>query len=82
MSTNLTIAQAKRLYVIGGGQDGYGYTPSEWQDIRKEMEQIINAKSDHAGGRLIDWWGCWDHELTATAFARKVREAWKKEQGA
>ena len=82
MSTNLTIAQAKRLYVIGGGQDGYGYTPSEWQDIRKEMEQIINAKSDRAAKQVIDWWACWDRKFTAKSFVRKVREAWKKEQSA
>ena len=76
--TTITVQQAQRIYISAGGPNEY--YPAEWENIRREMEAVINAKSDRAAGRTIDWWGCWTPRDTATAFARKVREAWAKEQ--
>lgn len=73
----MTTTQAQILYrKAGGGEDAY-YSPDEWEDVRKEMETIVAAKSDISAGRIIEWWGCWDVKYTKTAFARKIRQAWK-----
>lgn len=72
----MTIAQAKRLY-RGAGSDTQ-HSKEEWKSIRKEMEIIVAAESDRAAGKTIYWWGCWDWSLTATSFARKVRELARK----
>lgn len=70
----LTMKQAKQLYIDAGGPDDHG--DEEWADIQKEMEAILNAPTDFKAGQLIQWWGCWDRKLTATAFARRIRESW------
>lgn len=68
----MTSQEARQLYVGAGGPDDHH--PSEWDSIHREMEAVVAATSDRAAGRVIDWWGCWDRKLTATAFARRVRE--------
>jgi len=55
------------------------YSKAEEEDIYREMEEITTAKSDRIAGKTILWWGCWDKKITATAFARRIREVWKKE---
>lgn len=72
----MTLDQAKRIYIGAGGPSDHW--PSEWEDIRKEMEQVVSAKTDRGAGLLIIWWDCWDRKNTATAFASKVREEWRK----
>ena len=72
----MTIPQAKKLYIEAGGP--CDHAESEWQDICKEIEAVVAAYSDRAGGKLILWWGCWDKQYTATGFARRVREAAKQ----
>jgi len=67
----MTIEQVKQLYISAGGPTDH--QDSEWTDIHKEMEQVVAAKSDRAGGKIIAWWDCWDRKKTATSFARKVR---------
>ena len=67
----LPMEQAKKLYINAGGPDDND--EEKWEDIRKELEVIINSKSDYAAGRTIDWWGCWDNKYTATKFARTIR---------
>ena len=71
MENTMTIAQAKEIYVFAGGNPDH--SESEWNDITKEINAVVNARSDRAAGQIIQWWGCWDRKLTATAFARKVR---------
>lgn len=72
----MTIDEVKRIYIAAGGPDDHGQV--DWVDIHREIEQVIAAKTDFAGGRIIDWWACWDREYTATAFARRVRQAARK----
>ena len=71
----MTIDQAKQLYFIVVGKADY--TASEWESIRTELQQVVEATSDRAGGDVIRWWDCWDRNYTATSFARKIREAWE-----
>lgn len=54
------------------------YCYDEQLDIRNELQQVIDAKSDRAAGNIVRWWGCWDRKLTATKYARTVRELWRK----
>lgn len=68
----MTIAEAKRIYIGAGGPADH--TPREWDDIQVEMEDVVRATSDRAGGRVILWWDCWDKNCTATRFARRIRE--------
>ncbi len=68
----MTFSDAKKLYIEAGGQNDYG--ESEWQDIHKEMQALVDAKSDRAAGKTIMWWDCWDNKYTATGFARRVRQ--------
>jgi len=69
----MTLSEAKILYIDAGGPDDHN--ESEWQDIHKEMQAIVEAKSDRAAGKTILWWDCWDAKHTATAFARRVRNS-------
>lgn len=79
----MTIKETRRLYY--GASADYemrwyiDFSPEDREFIRREMEEIVAAKSDRAGGRIIDWWGCWDRKCTATAFARRVRELHRQE---
>lgn len=70
----MTRDESRRLYVGAGGPDDH--CALDWEHIHREMEQLVSAKSDCAAGRMIAWWGCWDRQYTATAFARRVRQAW------
>ena len=72
----ITVRQARRLYIKAGGPDYH--SESEWADIRNEIESIVNAASDRAAGKTILWWGCWDKNYTATAFASRVRENYRR----
>ena len=72
----MDLQTAKKLYRESGGNEDY--SSSEWEDIRKELETIVAAKSDRAAGQTIMWWGCWDKKLTAMAFARRIRENYRK----
>jgi hypothetical protein len=67
----ITIEHAKHLYLAVGCPNPYNN--SEWEDIRNEMNAVVEANSDRAAAKTILWWGCWDRKLTATAFARRVR---------
>ena len=71
----MTLETAKKLYIAAGGRTKH--YDSEWQDIHKEMEAIINATSDRKASNVIRWWGCWDEKYTPTAFARRVRDMFK-----
>jgi hypothetical protein len=68
--------QAKTIYVAAGGQAQHHKT--EWNEIHKEMEKIVAARTDRGAGLTILWWGCWDARYTATAFARRVRDAYRQ----
>jgi hypothetical protein len=74
----MTKNEAKKLYIGAGGPDNH--SESEWVDIHKEMQAIVEAKTSFAAGRTIDWWGCWDKKLTATGFARRVRALYVAEK--
>jgi hypothetical protein len=69
----MNLHDAKRIYIAAGGPSDH--QDSEWVYIHKEMEAIVNAKNDRAAGKIILWWGCWEPKYTATAFARRVRDA-------
>lgn len=71
----MTQDQAKKLYIAAGGPDDH--SDREWMDIHQEMEAICAAKSDRAAANTIRWWDCWDPKYTATAFARRVRQAYR-----
>ena len=73
----MTIIQAKELYLSVAGEDAR-YLESEWEDIHKEMEDVVSAKSDRAAANIIRWWDCWDEKYTATQFARRLRNKWKE----
>lgn len=75
-SYNVTIELAKKLYIASGAPNDH--SDSKWKDIRDEIEKIINAKSDRSAANVIQWWGCWDRKRTATSFARRVREEWRR----
>lgn len=70
----LTIALAKKAYIAACGNGGLSACLWYWKEVRDDLQGVVDAKSDRAAGRTIDWWGCWDRKLTATAFARRVRE--------
>jgi Holliday junction resolvase RusA-like endonuclease len=53
---------------------------SELNSTVSEIVGICEARTCRAAGNLICYWGCWDRKLTATAFARKVRQL-AKERG-
>lgn len=72
----MTIEQAKQCYRAAGFT--FDHSPDEWAEIRKELEVVVSAKSDLAAGKTILWWGCWDKKLTATAYARLVRDEYAK----
>jgi len=74
----MTKAEAKKLYIGAGGPDYH--SDFDWASIHKEMQAIVEAKTDLAAGRTIDWWGCWDKKLTATGFARRVRALYAAER--
>lgn len=76
----LTLEQARRLYVAGGGIILQHHSQGEWEYVRDEMQAMVDAKTDRAAGRVIEWWGCWHKRDTATAFARRVRQEWKRMQ--
>jgi len=52
----------------------------EYEAIAEEMRDIIRARNDRAAGATILWWDSWDKKLTATRFARTVRERWTAHQ--
>ena len=70
----MTQDQAKQLYIAAGGPDDYD--DGEWKQIHQGIEAICAAKSDRAEAEPIRWWGCWQPKYTATAFARRVRQAY------
>jgi hypothetical protein len=74
----MTLIEAKNLYIEAGGPDDHG--ASEWEDIHKEIQALVEAKSDRAAGKTILWWDCWDAKYTATAFARRVRNSYANEK--
>lgn len=43
-------------------------------DIADEMMRVVDAKSDRAAAKVIDWWGCWDGKWTSTRMARRIRQ--------
>jgi hypothetical protein len=67
----VTQEEAFKLYVAAGGNPDHSF--SEKEDILKEVEAVIAAKSDRAAGRVIQWWECWNPYYSATAFARRIR---------
>lgn len=69
----ITLKEAKQLYISAGGPKEHG---DEWYDIHKEIQAVIDAKSDRAAGKTILWWDCWDTKYTATAFASQVRKSY------
>lgn len=69
----MTEAQAYRLYLLAGCPDEFAPGDSERKEIHRAIEEIIAARTDRNAGRVVDWWGCWDRKLSATAFARRVR---------
>jgi hypothetical protein len=72
----MTIKQAKQIYKeLDCRMD---YTPGEWRDVRDELELVVAAKSDRKAGEVVIWWNCWSEKETPTAFARKVRQIWKR----
>lgn len=71
----MTLDEAKRIYIAAGGPDDHNQV--DWVDIHREIEAMIAAPSNFAAGRIIDWWGCWEPKYTATAFAKRVRDAAK-----
>jgi len=75
----MTIKQAKQIYKE---LDCYmAYTPSEWRQVRDELDLVVAAKSDQRAGKIIEWWNCWGDGYkikTPTRFARKVRQIWKR----
>lgn len=64
--------------ILGLGTSSVDYDYNEQLDIRNELQQVIDAKSDRAAGNIVRWWGCWDRELTATKYARTVRQLWRE----
>lgn len=68
--------EAKRLYLSQAGNEEANR--DDWKEIHAEMEAVVAAKSDRAAGRVIEWWGDWEHwHTTPTAFARRFREAYR-----
>lgn len=45
----MTLEEARNLYISAGGPDDHG--PDEWQDIHREIEAVVAARSDRAAGR-------------------------------
>lgn len=77
--------QAVDLYEIAcdlftGDKYKIGYEEPEYEAIANEMRELIEARSDRSAGATILWWDCWDKKLTATRFARMVRERWAEQQ--
>lgn len=73
----MEMEDAKRLYMAGAGPGKYVFNEKEWEDIRKEMEEIVAAPSNHEAATVILWWDCWDFSSpkhTPMAFARRVRK--------
>ena len=69
----ITLETAKRIYIAAGGNKDHSDT--EWTQIHPEMDAVVNARTDRAAAKVIDWWSCWDARYTASAFARRVRKA-------
>lgn len=74
----MTLDQAKSCYLAAAGDANRweDYSPREQADIHQEMDRIVAVKTDRAAAKVIHWWGCWDSRYTATAFARRVRNAY------
>ena len=77
----MTLEQARRLYEVDPHCDWRVHNNDERDSILKEMEGVVEAKSDRAGGETVLWWNCWDTKFTATGYARKVRQEWAKMKG-
>jgi hypothetical protein len=57
------------------------FTSADAYTIPDKMREIVAAKSDRAAADVIRWWGCWDRKVTATRFARRVREMAREVEG-
>lgn len=81
MIESLTLPQLKRLYV-SGVLDNAAWDPdcASWiGDLRKEMAEIVAAKSPRAATKAIAWWG-WEpgERPSMTAYCTAVRQTWTK----
>ena len=77
----LTTARAMKLFTTAGDAP----VPVERhvrEAVRRDMAGVVNATSDRAAARTIYWWGCWDRNCTAIAYARRVRMSWAAMRGA
>lgn len=73
----MTREQALQLYTKALGYDRF--CEESWKDgTHREMEGVVAAKSDRAGGKVIAWWGTWKRGCTPTGTAHKIRQAWKE----
>ena len=76
--TTLTIDQAKLIYresIDRSVSDDEG--ESWWQDVTKEIIQVVAAKSAKGAAAVIDWWhNDWSCVSdTPLAAARRIRSA-------
>jgi hypothetical protein len=47
----MTLDEAKKLYIGAGGPSDH--SPSEWNDIHKEMESVVAAQGPRKAGAII-----------------------------
>lgn len=76
----MTLAEAKRLY-CKAVTDGFAESEQGqewWAEVRQEMQDVVAAKSDRAGAKVIRWWCDWDFGMSATKQARLIREEWAR----
>lgn len=46
--------------------------------VLAELKEVVEAKTERSAGKAIWHWGCWDRKCTATKFAARVREEYRK----
>lgn len=71
----MTKKQALKLYCEA--MDSFGgdaYQVDDPDAIADEMRRVVDAKSDRAAAKVVDWWGCWDRRLSSTRMARRIRQ--------
>lgn len=75
----MTLQDAKTIWKKAGcpmtdTDCGTRWTPLQWEEIRIDVENIVNAKTDEYAARIVrKILGPWDTMNTAVAFARRMR---------
>lgn len=69
---------AKACGILDSAESWEGSFDHEREEIHYEVELMLAARSDRMAGKTILWWGCWSKKLTATRFARTLRELAKE----